>query len=787
MGLGRALLGAACAAGALRGAAGAGAGPGPEDPPRGFELGGAAARGVGLGVAEGAGMPSEPAAGPGGAGLSLAGAHEGGICWEFSGLSRRSVTVSAWVRMAAHKDWNRLVTHAWIGDGWNLYTDAAGVARFAIGQGHDDFGTGRVVFRDKWHYLVGTYDGKDIRVYVDGLPGTPLPFPDADLEDTGYVSVGGAEWDPMVGDIDEVRIFNYALSQEEVNHWMVNQPTGDEPGLVGYWRMDEGVGVALRDRSGRGNDMLLAPFEESAIPKWISSDAPVATLCPPVSETGFSELQLPGFPADRGRYIAVVEQRPGMEVLARAGHREGEPVGSTVDYVDGMASLAVQAPFEGASSRCLEVKYRVRGIHGGETSQVGTSLVEIPSRMEGPRDRDWVCSQHTWRGECWKLRTRTDPALLSQIAEGEKPRVSIVIPLFNQADWLVETVSSVVAQTWNGRWEVIIVNDGSTDDGRSADTARQMASRHAHLPNGEIRVIQKRNGGLADARNAGVRAARADWILPLDSDDLLGETFLEEAFARIDESSSDAQLNLVIANLKGFGTKNYHWNLPEYDAYDLRYSNMFHCSALYRRELWDSVPGGYPVATVLGYEDWAFWIAAEQNVGIRAVILPEQLFFYRIRPDSMHQTLLNIQEFSTASVRMLNPQLYPVELILGAHDRFLNVDIPDRLKKDVASKTERFPWNPTVQLMQGLIMEGAGDGSASLRHFNLAVDAAVLHDWQPRWRLGLLQQRLGRFSDSNATMQALFRDFTGLKEAYENLQALSLQRHVVRGPYVPRR
>ena len=213
---------------------------------------------------------------------------------------------------------------------------------------------------------------------------------------------------------------------------------------------------------------------------------------------------------------------------------------------------------------------------------------------------------------------------------------------------------------------------------------------------------------------------------------------------------------------------------------------MFHCSALFRRELWESVPGGYPVATVLGYEDWAFWIAAEERVGIRAAVVPEQLFFYRIRPDSMHQTLLNVKEFSTASVRMLYPQLYPVELILGAHDRFLDVNIPERLKKDVASKIERFPWNPTVQLIQGLIKEAVGDGSGSLYHLNLAVDAASLHDWQHRWRLCLLQQRLEMFSESNVTMQALFRDFTGLQEAYENLQTLSLQRHVFRGPFVPR-
>ena len=208
---------------------------------------------------------------------------------------------------------------------------------------------------------MGTCDGKDIRVYVDGLPGTPLPFPDADLEDSGYVSIGGAEWDPTVGGIDEVRIVDYALSQDEVNHWMVNQPSGEEPGPG--WRMDEGAGVTLFDRSRLRNDMQLASFEESSLPKWIASGAPEATLCPPASGSSFSLLQLPGFPSHGDWYVAAVEQRTGLEGFARAGHDGGESVGGTVDYVYGEASLAL----ENRPMNCLEVTYRIRGALGGET------------------------------------------------------------------------------------------------------------------------------------------------------------------------------------------------------------------------------------------------------------------------------------------------------------------------------------------------------------------------------------------------------------------------------------
>jgi len=66
--------------------------------------------------------------------------------------------------------------------------------------------------------------------------------------------------------------------------------------------------------------------------------------------------------------------------------------------------------------------------------------------------------------------------------------------------------------------------------------------------------------------------------------------------------------------VQGFGAWEYSWRLPEYDPLDLLYTNMFHCSAVFHRRLWDAVPGGYPTTTLFGYEDWAFWIHAQARV-----------------------------------------------------------------------------------------------------------------------------------------------------------------------------
>ena len=83
-----------------------------------------------------------------------------------------------------------------------------------------------------------------------------------------------------------------------------------------------------------------------------------------------------------------------------------------------------------------------------------------------------------------------------------KPFFSIVLAAYNQGTFLEETFKSIVAQRYD-RWEVILVNDGSTDD--TWEVAQRLTQRFSHS---RIRLITKPNGGLADARNVGLRYAK---------------------------------------------------------------------------------------------------------------------------------------------------------------------------------------------------------------------------------------------------------------------------------------
>ena len=91
------------------------------------------------------------------------------------------------------------------------------------------------------------------------------------------------------------------------------------------------------------------------------------------------------------------------------------------------------------------------------------------------------------------------------------PLVSIIIPCYNAAPWLAETLDSALKQTWSAT-EILLINDGSTDD--SLVVAQQFASRG-------VRIIDQPNRGASAARNHGLRVARGEFIQFLDADDLL--------------------------------------------------------------------------------------------------------------------------------------------------------------------------------------------------------------------------------------------------------------------------
>ncbi len=114
---------------------------------------------------------------------------------------------------------------------------------------------------------------------------------------------------------------------------------------------------------------------------------------------------------------------------------------------------------------------------------------------------------------------------------------SVIIPVYNTEKYLSECVDSVLNQSYKD-YEIILINDGSKD------RSRGICDAYANC-NGKIKVIHQENGGLSKARNTGIQAAKGDYLIFLDSDDiLLDEDALSEFSICIDKYKPDVLMYL---------------------------------------------------------------------------------------------------------------------------------------------------------------------------------------------------------------------------------------------------
>lgn len=114
----------------------------------------------------------------------------------------------------------------------------------------------------------------------------------------------------------------------------------------------------------------------------------------------------------------------------------------------------------------------------------------------------------------------------------EQPLVSVIVPVYNAAEYLEATVAGLCRQTYR-RLEILLINDGSTDG--SPELCRKLAQADSR-----VRVIDRENGGVSAARNSGLEAAQGELIAFCDSDDYPCATMIEHLVAIMEEQQCDA-------------------------------------------------------------------------------------------------------------------------------------------------------------------------------------------------------------------------------------------------------
>lgn len=208
----------------------------------------------------------------------------------------------------------------------------------------------------------------------------------------------------------------------------------------------------------------------------------------------------------------------------------------------------------------------------------------------------------------------------------QQPLISVIVPCYNQAQYMDECLQSVLDQTYHN-WECIIVNDGSPD--HTEEVALQWTEKDTRFI-----YLKKENGGLSSARNAGIEIAKGEWILPLDCDDKIGSQYLELASAQFDKDYT-----IIYCEAEFFGDKEGKWKLPNFNFDNLLLFNHIYCSAFFKRSDWCKV-NGYDLKLIYGREDWDFWLSIlDKDSKVKK--LNYDGFYYRRKDESM-DTIINL-------------------------------------------------------------------------------------------------------------------------------------------------
>ena len=249
-------------------------------------------------------------------------------------------------------------------------------------------------------------------------------------------------------------------------------------------------------------------------------------------------------------------------------------------------------------------------------------------------------------------------------------KLSIIIPVYNVEQYLQNCVQSVLTQTYQDL-QVILVNDGSTDS--SGVLCDQLARQDRR-----IQVVHKKNGGLSDARNAGLKVATGDYVAFLDSDDVY---LLNDGLEQLMTLAHDEQLDVLL--FQAVDVYPHHQNVRK--AYDADYLathtgtevflqlvrtqsfNMSACFQVIRRDLLEEHQLYFEKGLLSEDVDWSLRLWRHVS-NVRAMNLPLYGYQHREGSISTTYTIRNLRSYEHIFAKFV--QLYNERIVEGTTELY---------------------------------------------------------------------------------------------------------------------
>lgn len=260
--------------------------------------------------------------------------------------------------------------------------------------------------------------------------------------------------------------------------------------------------------------------------------------------------------------------------------------------------------------------------------------------------------------------------------KNNKKLVSIIITCYNYGEYLSDAIHSSLKQTYENI-EVIVIDDGSTDETSSVSKSFKNKIKYYFQP----------NSGVAESRNRGASIAKGDYTIFLDADDRLKTTYVEDCYKVI--STSD--VGYVFTQVHHFGAENFDTNYPDFNIETLTKSGPYiNVSALMKKENFRLAKFNPAVTT--GYEDWDFYLSLYEQ-GIIGKLLDKPLLEYRREENKMHissktETLAGMY-IAKINIMKLHPSLFSVYSVLKFKIKYWPVAIIKTLKVKIKGLIKR--------------------------------------------------------------------------------------------------
>lgn len=200
--------------------------------------------------------------------------------------------------------------------------------------------------------------------------------------------------------------------------------------------------------------------------------------------------------------------------------------------------------------------------------------------------------------------------------------VSVIIPCYNHGTFVLGAIENVFEQTYKNV-EIIVVDDGSTEP-----ETQHILNK---ITNPSIKVYFKGNGGVASARNYGIKRSKGQYILTLDADDRFKPEFIEKALHILKSNPSVGMVTSYI--IRDYGDVKSKVKIKGGDLSTFVKKHESNASLLYRYQCWEDA-NGYD-EEIKGYEDWDFAVGVTKK-GWTVHSIPEYLFYYRNMGESLY-------------------------------------------------------------------------------------------------------------------------------------------------------